>query len=173
MKPFSIVVAFDSEYGIGKNGGLAWHLPADLKHFKEVTSHLQNPSKQNAVIMGRKTWDSLPERFRPLPGRFNVVLTTGTPNLPQGVLGCQSLDEALAQMPSSIENVFVIGGAQIYAYAINHPACEKLYVTHVQGNYSCDAFFPAISPQFFPIAASEKLTENGTMFQFCEYIRNI
>ena len=68
MRQFAIVVAFDSQYGIGKNGQLAWNLPSDLKHFKEITTTVVNPAKKNALIMGRKTWESLPQRFRPLLG---------------------------------------------------------------------------------------------------------
>jgi len=174
MKQFSIIVAFDSQYGIGKDGHLPWRLPADLKHFKEITLMTANPAKKNAVIMGRKTWDSLPLKFRPLPGRVNLVLSNeGKLRLPPDVLCSKSLDEALSQLSSSnIENVFVIGGAQIYALAINHPLCQKLYVTHVQGEYGCDAFFPPISRQFFPISASELDQEEDVIFQFSDYLRN-
>ena len=173
MKPFSIIVAFDSQYGIGKKGELAWHLSLDLKHFKEITTTVSNPAQKNAVIMGRKTWESLPQKFRPLPGRVNVVLSKeGNLSLPSEVLCSKSLDDALKQLSSSnIENVFVIGGAQIYAHAIEHPLCQKLYVTHVQGEYGCDAFFPPISKQFFPISASEKYQEEGISFQFSDYLR--
>src|ERR1700733_8764651 len=168
MRPFSIIVAFDSQYGIGKAGQLPWHLPADLKHFKEITSTVTNSAKKNAVIMGRKTWDSLPPKFRPLPGRVNMVLSKeGKLNLPSGVLSSSSLENALTQLSSpDIESVFVIGGAQIYAHAMEHPLCQKLYVTHVQGEYGCDAFFPPISRQFIPISASENLKEEGISFQF-------
>jgi dihydrofolate reductase / thymidylate synthase len=173
MKSFSIIVAFDSQYGIGKKGQLPWALPSDLKHFKEITTTVADPAKKNAVIMGRKTWDSLPQKFRPLPGRVNLVLSKeGKFVLPSGVLSSQTLDDALNKLSSSdIENVFVIGGAQIYALAIAHPLCQKLYVTHVQGEYGCDAVFPPISRQFFPISASEHLQENGISFQFSEYLR--
>ena len=173
MKPFSIIVAFDSEYGIGKNGQLAWRLPADLKHFKEITSAVTNPARQNALIMGRKTWESLPEKCRPLPGRVNMVLSKGGKlNLPSGVLSAQSLDEALNQLSTSnVESIFVIGGAQIYAYAIQHPLCQRLYVTHVQGQYACDTYFPPIAKDFFPISASEQYQEAGIAFHFSDYLR--
>jgi dihydrofolate reductase len=174
MKPFSIIVAFDSKYGIGKNGLLPWHLALDLKRFKELTTTVSNPAKKNAVIMGRKTWESLPEKFRPLPGRVNMVLSkAGNISLPSEVLCSQSLEDALRQLSTSnIENVFVIGGAQIYALAIDHPLCQKLYVTHVQGEYGCDAFFPPISKQFFPISASEHYQEKGISFQFSDYLHH-
>jgi dihydrofolate reductase/thymidylate synthase len=174
MKPFSIIVAFDSQYGIGKNGQLPWNLALDLKHFKEITTAVVNPTKKNAVIMGRKTWVSLPQKFRPLPGRVNLVLSKESRlNLPSEVLCSQSLDDALTQLSSSnIESSFVIGGAQIFAQAIEHPLCQKLYVTHVQGEYGCDAFFPPISRQFFPISASEQYQEKGISFQFSDYLRH-
>jgi len=173
MKIFSIIVAFDSQYGIGKNGQLPWHLSADLRHFKEVTSQVADPSKKNAVIMGRKTWESLPEKFRPLPGRVNLVLSKeGKLKLPSGVLSSSSLDDALKQVFNpDIENVFVIGGAQIFALALGHPLCQRLFVTHVQGNHGCDVFFPPLSPQFFPISASEQLQESGINYQFSDYLR--
>ena len=172
MKSFSIIVALDSQNGIGKNGQLPWRLSLDLKHFKEITTAVADPAKKNALIMGRKTWESLPEKFRPLPGRVNVVLSQkGGLSLPSGVLCFQSLDEALSQLSSSIENIFVIGGAQVYAQAIGHPLCQKLYVTHVQGEHGCDAFFPPISHQFLPISASEPHTEGEQIFYFSDYSR--
>lgn len=173
MKSFSVIVAFDSQYGIGKNGQLAWELPMDLKHFKEITTTVTNPAKKNAVIMGRKTWESLPQRFRPLPGRLNLVLSKDEkPGLPLEVLCSQSLDDALSQLSSpNVENIFVIGGAQVYAHAMDHPLCQKLYVTHVQGEHGCDTFFPPISKQFFPISASEQYQEKGISFQFSDYLR--
>ena len=174
MKPFSIIVAFDSQHGIGKKGQLPWHLVLDLKRFKEITTTVTDPAKKNAVIMGRKTWESLPQEFRPLAGRVNLVLSKeGKLSLPLDVLCSQSLDHALSQLSSSnIESVFVIGGAQIYAHAIAHPLCQKLYVTHVQGEYGCDAFFPPISRQFFPISASEQHQEGGIHFQFLDYLHH-
>ena len=173
MKQFSIIVAFDSQYGIGKGGQLPWALPSDLKHFKEITSAVSSPTRKNAVIMGRKTWESLPQKFRPLPGRVNMVLSKERKlALPSDVLSAQSIDDALAQLSSSnIENIFVIGGGQIYAQALEHPLCQKLYVTHVQGDYGCDAFFPPISKEFFPISASEPFQEAGISFQFSDYLR--
>jgi dihydrofolate reductase/thymidylate synthase len=172
MKSFSIIVAFDSQYGIGKKGELPWHLVLDLKHFKEITTTITDPAKKNAVIMGRKTWESLLPKFRPLPGRVNLVLSKEGISLPPEVLCSQSLDNALSLLSSfNIENVFVIGGAQIYAHAIAHPLCQKLYVTHVQGEYDCDVFFPPISQQFFPTSASEHYQEDGITFHFSDYLR--
>ena len=122
--------------------------------------------------MGRKTWESIPDKFRPLPGRVNVVLSKkGGVCLPDGVIMCRSLEEALDRMTPSIEDVFVIGGGQIFIEAINHPSCHKLFITHIQGDYACDAFFPPVSQQFLPVFASEKHIESGVLFQFCEYLK--
>lgn len=172
MKVFSIIVAFDSQYGIGKNGRLPWSLPADLKHFKEITTTVTSPAKKNAVIMGRKTWESLPQKFKPLPGRVNMVLSKDPKlDLPTEVLRSKSLDDALSKLSRpDIENVFVIGGAQIYAQAIEHPLCQKLYVTHVQGMLGCDTFFPPISKQFFPTNGSELIQEGQISFHFSDYL---
>ena len=174
MRPFAIIVAYDSKYGIGKHGQLPWHLPSDLKHFKEITSTVVNPAKKNALIMGRKTWESIPPKFRPLPGRMNLVLSReGNLSLPSEVRCAQNLDDALNLLTTSgTENVFVIGGAQIYALALEHPLCQKLYVTHVQGDYGCDTFFPPVSKQFMPISASEEILDNDVKFHYSEYLRN-
>src|SRR5689334_4792565 len=92
---FSIIVAVDEQFGIGRNKLLPWNIPGDMKHFKEITTR-SSEGKQNFVIMGRKTWDSIPEKFRPLPGRVNCVLSRDLQMvLPAGVLRKTGLQEAL------------------------------------------------------------------------------
>ena len=96
MKPYNIIVVADFNSGIGKNGMLPWHLPGDMRHFKELTITAQSKSKKNAVIMGRKTWESIPEKFRPLKKRINSVLTrNNATSFPRGVIKAMSLNEAL------------------------------------------------------------------------------
>lgn len=174
MKTFTIIVALDEENGIGKNGGLAWHISGDLKSFKTLTTAVKAPGMRNAVIMGRKTWDSLPEKFRPLPARLNVVLSKNADiDLPQGVLSFTGLDEALNDLVSdnTIDKVFVMGGAQVYAQAISHPACEGLHVTHVQGDFDCDVFFPEIPDIFEQKESSLPLNEGERSYYFAYYGR--
>ncbi len=178
MKPFSIVVALDEKNGIGKQGGLAWVLPSDLKHFKEVTSAVSDGVKKNAVIMGRKTWDSLPAKFKPLPGRLNIVLSRNVgfySDLPSGVLLSSSLDDALKilNFKQEVDKVFVIGGSQIYTQALNHPMCETLYVTELKGDFGCDTFFPAIPASFKRKEESAWLIEGMIRFCFSQYQRSI
>lgn len=123
-KTYQVVVAATSDMGIGKYGKLPWRLPGDLKFFKEITATTSDPNKKNAVMMGRKTWESIPHQFRPLPGRLNVVLTrSGSSDAAatENVITCGSISLALkllSQPPYSIsiEKVFLIGGGEILRY---------------------------------------------------------
>lgn len=164
MKDFSIISALDENRGIGKSNGLAWHLAADLKHFAETT-------KGGTVIMGRKTWESLPERYRPLPGRKNIVVSRGDIKLPGDVFLVHSLDEALVCAEEKVPRlkVFIIGGATLYAEAIQHTACEELLLTEIEGVFDCDAFFPEIPSNFKKSEESELQEENSIRFRFVTY----
>lgn len=145
---FSIISALDLNRGIGYENRLPWHLSADLKHFKEVTSG-------NTVIMGRKTWDSIPEKYRPFKDRLNIVISRGEQDLPEGVLLAHSLDEALElaekhgfKEDGTLRKAFVIGGATLYAEAIQHPNCKELILTHIEAHFECDTFFPVLPKDF-------------------------
>jgi dihydrofolate reductase len=145
-----------------------------LKRFKAVTTQTKDPTKQNAVIMGRKTWDSLPEKFKPLPGRLNVVLSQN-PDLkfPPHVLLFSSLGKALQELEvyQYVENVFVIGGAQIFTQALNDflPQCKGLYITHLKNDFDCDVFFPSIPKGFGKQEEPLWFTEDQTHYCFCLY----
>ncbi len=175
--PFSLIVAIDSKNGIGKNGQLPWHLPADLKHFREITCTVRDPKKQNVVLMGRKTWDSIPEKFRPLPGRINVVLSRRPDlELPQSVVPAGSFETAFnilesKDLKSKWESVFVIGGAEIFSKAIKFPECRKLFMTHIESSFFCDTCFPEFQKAFRRIRQDPWQTENDLRFYFAEYIR--
>lgn len=131
QREYQVVVAATRNWGIGKDGKLPWKLPSDLKFFKEVTITTSDSSKKNAVIMGRKTWESIPLEHRPLPGRLNVVLTrSGSFDIAtaENVVTCGSLGSALQLLAASpyslsIEKVFVIGGGEIFrlAYVLASP----------------------------------------------------
>lgn len=127
----SAVVAIAENYAIGKNNELLWYLPADLKHFKAVTSG-------HTVIMGRKTYDSI---GKPLPNRRNVVITRKTDLLIPDVEITHSIDEALLLCSNEAE-VFIIGGAEIYKSALD--CTDRIYLTTVHASYEADAYFPEI-----------------------------
>lgn len=177
MLSFSIVVALDAKNGIGKNGLLPWYLKADLKHFKEITTKTTSCEKKNVVIMGRKTWDSLPAHFRPLPERINLVLTRNQKlPLPEGVIKADQFQNAFAVLSESflqksLEHIFVIGGQQIFEAALKEKTCEKIYATHIERNFLCDTFFPSFKTQFEKCSSSINHVENNLSFCFKDYIR--
>ena len=141
---------------IGKNGVMPWHLPEDLAHFKRVT--LNHP-----VIMGRKTWDSIPPRFRPLPGRTNIVVTRQPDWNENGAQRTSSLREALQQCENS-NQVWVIGGAQIYAQAL--PLADELVVTEIDAAFDGDAHAPAIGPDWREVARERIVAASGLPLSF-------
>lgn len=135
-----LIVAVDSDSGIGKNNDLLWHLPADMKFFKETTlGHI--------VVMGRKNYESIPERFRPLPGRENAVLTRQPDFDAPGCIVFHSLPDCLEYYRNEQERiVFIIGGGQIYQEALQMDSVDEMYVTHVEAKLDADTFFPACDP---------------------------
>jgi dihydrofolate reductase len=130
-----LIVAMDKERGIGKNNDLMWHLPADMKFFKETTSG-------QIVVMGRKNWDSIPERFRPLPGRENVVLTRNAEFAAEGAVVFNSLETCLEFYKNDERDFFVIGGGEIYRMALDLHCVHEMYITQVDAVYGADTFFP-------------------------------
>ena len=139
---FDVVVAHDLNRGIGVNNELPWQCPPDMAHFKQLTTHSDDALK-NTVIMGRKTWESIPEKYRPLPNRDNIVLSKTITEL-SGAVVATSLNDALAKANPSTKT-FVIGGAQLYDEALNHEACNTLHITRIFKRCDCDAFFPDYS----------------------------
>lgn len=135
----SLIAAVDEQGGIGKDNDLPWpRIPADMKNFREVTDG-------GVVIMGRKTWESIPEKFKPLPDRHNVIVSrTMTERIYPPVK--RSLDEALeyafghATKPDC--DIFIIGGASLYNEALERKLIDRMYLTRVHGTYPADTFFP-------------------------------
>ena len=147
---------------IGNNNALPWHLPEDMAHFKRLT--LGCP-----VIMGRKTWDSLPAKFRPLPGRLNVVLTRDQDWSAPGALCAHSLAEACSLCPPN-SDAWVIGGAEIYAQAL--PLASSAVVTEIDASFDGDAFAPQFGPEWTETAREQQLATNGLCFSFVTYRSN-
>lgn len=179
-RPYQVVVAATRDMGIGKDGKLPWNLPSDIKFFKEVTTNTTVPGKRNAVIMGRKTWESVPPKYRPLPGRLNVVLTRSgkleAAKLKDLVI-CSNLPSALkllAEPPHSlcVEKVFVIGGGQVLRDALNGPGCEAIHLTDIKTDIECDTFIPRIDLSMFqPRYTFAPILENNIKFSFVTYVR--
>ncbi|MCT9809190.1 dihydrofolate reductase [Acidovorax sp. Be4] len=147
---------------IGHHNAMPWHLPEDLAHFKQLTGG-------NAVVMGRKTWDSLPERFRPLPGRSNIVVTRQADWQAPGALRASSLDDALALAAQHSTDVWVIGGAQIYAQAL--PLADAVEVTEIAQDFAGDAYAPTLGNEWQEASRSEAVSRTGLSYAFVRYVR--
>ncbi|XP_072937675.1 dihydrofolate reductase [Epargyreus clarus] len=159
----NLIAAACENMGIGSNGTLPWKLKKEMSYFTTMTTKVKDPEKINAVIMGRKTWDSIPLKYRPLADRVNVVLTnnveTVMATVPDGVIVVPGLDEAISLVESrpEIESTWVIGGSSIYKAAMNHPSCGKIYLTEIQRSFDCDTFFPNIDKQQFHLVDEEEI----------------
>lgn len=171
MSGFSVVVASDRGGGIGKDGDLPWRLKGDMAYFKALTSAAGN-GQRNAVVMGRKTWESIPERFRPLRKRLNVVISRQTDYaLPAGVVLTHSFADALeAARQADVDRVFVIGGGAVYAEALQHPDCERVYLTRIAERFDCDTFLPPLEA-FDLEAVTQESEDGGVHFDFATYTR--
>ena len=145
---------------IGCNGALPWHLPEDLAHFKRTT--LGCP-----VLMGRKTWDSLPLRFRPLPGRVNIVVTRDADWAAVGAQVAHSLEAARDLCPPG-SDAWVIGGAQIYAQAL--PLASSVVVTEIAQDFEGDAFAPDLGADWREMQREARISAHGLPFAFVTYI---
>lgn len=159
----SIIVAVAEHNAIGKQGDLLCHLPADLKHFKEITS-------AHTVIMGERTWFSLPKH--PLPKRHNIVLTDVPGKQFEGADSVYSIAEAQAAVAPD-EEAFIIGGGMVYRQFM--PLADKLYITHIHHAFEgADTFFPEIAPDIWKAISSERheADENNPYpYTFVEYAR--
>jgi dihydrofolate reductase/thymidylate synthase len=163
---FAIVVAADQDRGIGRENDLPWpKLPGDLAHFKRLTTMTRDHRHRNAVIMGRRTWDSVPPRYRPLAGRLNVVVSHGAPLVPDGVHVATSLDRAIATATAAqAETIYVVGGGQLYRDAVADPRCAVIYYTRIDGRFPCDTFFPPFEDAFAQVASDPPITEGGITY---------
>jgi len=143
----------------GRDGQLPWHLPEDLAHFKRTT--LGCP-----VIMGRKTWDSLPPKFRPLPGRTNIVVTRQADWQAEGAQRADSIQDALRLCPAD-GDIWVIGGAEVYAQTL--PLASTAVVTAIEASFDGDALAPQFGPDWVETRRERHVSATGLAFSFVTY----
>lgn len=157
MKPMiSIIAAMDENRGIGRGNKLLWHIPEDLKRFRELT-------RGHPVIMGRTTFESI---GKSLPERTNIIVTRDTTYKAEGCLITHSLEDAIKLAKEKDRHeLFIIGGGQIYAQAL--PSADKLYVTLVQGRYGADTFFPDYTA-FTHVEKKEERQDHNYRYTFLE-----
>jgi dihydrofolate reductase len=162
MTELTLIAAVARNRVIGKDNQLLWHLPEDMKHFRTLT-------QGHTVIMGRKTWESLPLKFRPLPGRHNIVLTRNSDYAAPGATLVSTLEDGLLSCADA-EKVFVIGGAEIYALTM--PQAQVLELTELDADYEGDAWFPAVDAARWSVAShSGHVTPEGLNYAFVRYCR--
>ncbi|XP_072272313.1 dihydrofolate reductase [Pyxicephalus adspersus] len=178
----SIVAVCPPGQGIGKAGTLPWPLLRnEFKHFQRLTMTPTTEGKQNVVIMGRKTWFSIPEKNRPLKERINIVLSKELKEPPNGAhYLAKSLDEALQlletpELKDRIDLIWIIGGSSLYKELMDKPVSQRLFVTRIQQEFECDTFLPDIDIQSYkllpeyPGISSEMQEENGIQYKFEVY----
>ena len=160
MSIISIIVAASNNMVIGKDNDLPWRLPSDLKNFKEVTDG-------HFVIMGRKCWESIPEKYRPLPNRQNIVISRDPEYNAEGAVVINDLETIIRVFKNDGEHVevFIIGGAEIYKRLFEH--ADKLYLTHVLADVEGDVFLEGLDfNEWLLVETSPEMEENGFKFVF-------
>jgi dihydrofolate reductase len=158
----SIIVAVSEDWGIGKDNELLWHISEDLKRFKRLTTG-------KTVIMGKRTWESLPRK--PLPGRKNIILTDVAGEYFENSITAYSIEDALNKCEKN-EEVFVIGGGSVYNQFL--PIADRLYITHVHTSSPADVFFPVIDPAIWEVAEKQEFTDTdnqGIPYTYVVYER--
>ena len=160
----SIIVAVSEDWGIGKDNELLWHISEDLKRFKRLTSG-------NTVIMGKRTWESLP--VKPLPGRKNIVLTEIQNEIIEGSVTTYSIEDALSKCDNG-EEIFVIGGGSVYRQFM--PIADRLYITQVHKTAAADIYFPEIDLNIWEVIEMKDYHtggEDGIPYSYLVYERKI
>jgi dihydrofolate reductase len=159
----SIIVAIDDKKGIGAKNRMLWHIKKDFKHFKEIT--LGHP-----VIMGRKTHESI---GKVLPGRKNIVITRDQNYSAPGTLVVDSLEKAigLAQTKPGAEEIFIIGGGEIFRQALEKNLVDKLYLTKIKGDFNAEIFFPEYKHIFTKTVSTRTDLEGDYQLEYLELIK--
>lgn len=177
-----LIAAACENMGIGYKNKLPWKLPKEMEYFTRMTTQTVDPEKSNAVIMGHKTWLSIPKKLQPLKSRINIVLSRQLKETPEKAHHLvNSFEECLLLLQSpllcnSIESVWVIGGEQVYKEALQSPFCAFVYLTRINALYDCDTFFPAIPMDKFDLSRDlnvpeEMQEENDIQYKFEVYKR--
>jgi dihydrofolate reductase len=150
MKIISIIVAVSEDWGIGLNNSLLWNIPEDMKRFKSLTYG-------NNIIMGKRTWESLPRR--PLPGRKNIVITDMPSDKFDNAVAAYSVEDAISKCDAGKE-IFIIGGGSIYRQFMD--IADRLYITHVHSSAPSDVYFPEIDLKIWEVIIEEEYRAGET-----------
>lgn len=156
----SLIVAVSQNGMIGKDNDLIWHLPKDMKFFKDTTLG-------HHVIMGRKNFESIPHKFRPLPNRTNIVITRQSDYKAEDSIVVNSVEESLKVAKSNGENeAFIIGGGQIYKLALEANLIDKIYLTRIHHSFDGDTFFPELSSDWEEIKREDCFKDDNHKYDY-------
>ena len=162
----NLITAVGENLEIGLNNDLLWHLPRDMRFFTETT-------KGHCVIMGRKNWDSIPLKYRPLKGRTNVVVSRKEDLQLDGAIVVKSIEEGIELARNTEkEDVYIIGGGQIYTLALENDLVDTMYITWVHQRFDADTFFPSFEPKDWDLISEEHFEsdeKNAFPFTIAEY----
>jgi dihydrofolate reductase len=178
---FFVIAAACKNNGIGLNNKLPWRLKKEMEHFNKMTTTSPDATHKNIVIMGRKTWSSIPPKYRPLQDRTNVVLSRTVSTIEDR----ESVDHIFSSLPDALEGVsqlrnkgqvWIVGGQSIYEEALRLPQCKRIYLTRIDKEYECDTFFPEIDENIYkltddPDVPSEEQEEDGVKYKIYVYER--
>ncbi|KYQ50751.1 Dihydrofolate reductase [Trachymyrmex zeteki] len=148
LPKLELIAAACENMGIGVNGDLPWRLKTEMAYFTRMTTNTKYKNKRNVVLMGRRTWECIPEKYRPLKDRINMVLTSQSLDYGDDAITCKSIPHAfdvISGMQNQVERVWVIGGSSVYKSAMESPHFGRLYLTRIKKKFECDTFFPSIS----------------------------
>ncbi|CAH0552106.1 unnamed protein product [Brassicogethes aeneus] len=176
----NLIAAACENMGIGKNNNLPWRLKTEMAYFTKLTSTTEDASKKNIVIMGRRTWDSIPPKFKPLNNRINLVLSRSDLNLEgyTNTYSFKSLDDAIKELEENkfkgnYEHVWVVGGSFIYKESMESKNFYRLFLTRILKTFDCDTFFPPLGDNLelisLPDIPQETQEENGIKFEYKVY----
>lgn len=162
----SLIAAVAQNRVIGKDNDLVWDIPEDMKFFKDTTRH-------HCIVTGRRNYESIPAKFRPLKNRVNIVVSQQYSEFEAGVIVCKTIEEAIdyARQKGEAE-LFVIGGGKVYEYCIKNDLADKLYITWVHQDFEGDTHFPEIDEEKFKLVSTRKSQqeEPSTLaYSFCVY----
>jgi dihydrofolate reductase len=154
----NIILAMSNNFVIGKDNTLPWHLPTDLKYFKDTTNG-------HTVVMGRKCWESIPEKYRPLPNRKNIVMSRDSNYVAKGAIVSDDLEQILISNEHSHNQIFIIGGAELYKEAFKY--ANRLYLTQIHQDVDGDIILEGLKTEDWCLyEGSEIYEENGFKFRF-------
>ncbi|MDG1849677.1 MAG: dihydrofolate reductase [Flavobacteriales bacterium] len=160
----SLIIAVSENQVIGKNNDLVWHLPEDMKFFKKTT-------EAHFVIMGRKNFESIPHKYRPLPNRTNVIVTRQSSYEAEGCVVVRSIIEAIEKAKEAGDTEpFIIGGGEIYRHALENDLIDRVYLTRVHENFDGDTFFPKLGTEWKLISSKKKHADDK---HFCDFTYEI